>query len=61
LIKAGEFSATALNSPRELARLVVESVVKFLNGEQLNKVIYTPAVLITKDNVDQYFDPEALF
>lgn len=61
LIKEGEFSATALNSPKELAKLVVESVVKFLNGEQLNKVIYTPAVLITKDNVDQYFDPEALF
>jgi ribose transport system substrate-binding protein len=61
LIKTGEFSATALNSPKELARLVVESVVKFLNGEQLNKVIYTPAVLITKDNVDKYYDPEALF
>ncbi len=61
LIKTGEFSATALNSPKELARLVVESVVKFLNGEQLNKVIFTPAVLITKDNVDKFYDPKALF
>jgi ribose transport system substrate-binding protein len=62
LIKDGKFGATALNSPKELARLVVEAVVKYLNGEkQIEKVIYTPAVLITKDNVDQYYDPKAIF
>ena len=61
LIKTGEFSATALNSPMELARLVVESVVKFFHGEQVDKIIHTPAALITKDNVDQYYDPKALF
>ena len=61
LIKAGKFGATALNSPMELARLAVESVVKYLEDSQLDKVIHTPAVLITKDNVDQYYDPEALF
>jgi ribose transport system substrate-binding protein len=62
LINEGKFGATALNSPRELARLVVEAVVKYLNGErQIDKVIYTPAVLITKDNVDKYYDPKALF
>jgi ribose transport system substrate-binding protein len=62
LIKEGKFGATALNSPAELARLVVDAVVKYLNGErQIDKVIYTPAVLITKDNVDKYYDPKALF
>ena len=62
LIKEGKFGATALNSPGELARLVVEAVVKYLNGEkQIDKVIYTPAVLITKDNVDKYYDPNAIF
>jgi ribose transport system substrate-binding protein len=61
LIKEGKFGATALNSPEELARLVVESVVKYLDGEQLDKVIHTPAVVITNDNVDQYYDPNALF
>lgn len=61
LIKKGEFSATALNSPKELARLVLESVVKYCNGEQVDKIIHTPAVLITKDNVDRYYDPDALF
>jgi ribose transport system substrate-binding protein len=62
LIKEGKFGATALNSPGELARLVVEAVVKYLNGErQIDKIIYTAPVLITKDNVDQYYDPKALF
>lgn len=62
LIKQGKFGATALNSPEELARLVVEAVVKYLNGErQIDKIIYTTPVLITKENVDKYYDPKALF
>ena len=62
LIKQGRFGATALNSPDELARLVVDAVVRYLNGEkQIDKIIYTPAVLITKDNVDKYYDPNAIF
>ena len=62
LIKEGKFGATALNSPKELARLVVEAVVEYLNGErQIDKLIYTPAVLITRENVDKYYDPEAIF
>ncbi|MBP1665498.1 MAG: transporter substrate-binding protein, partial [Bacteroidetes bacterium] len=62
LIKQGRFGATALNSPDELARLVVDAVVRYLNGEkQVDKIIYTPAVLITKDNVDKYYDPDAIF
>lgn len=62
LIKEGKFGATALNSPRELGKLVVEAVVKYLNGERrIDKIIYTEPVLITKENVDKYYDPEALF
>jgi ribose transport system substrate-binding protein len=61
LIKEGQIGATALNSPEALARLVVESVVKYLNGVPLNRIIYTPAVLITKENVGRYYDAEALF
>jgi len=62
LIKEGKFGATALNSPRELARLVVEAVVKYLNGERrIDKIIYTDPVLITRENVDKYYDPKALF
>ncbi len=62
LIMEEKFGATAINSPKELARLVVEEVVKYLNGEkQIDKIIYTRAVLVTKDNVDKYYDPKAIF
>ncbi|HUX97343.1 MAG TPA: substrate-binding domain-containing protein [Bacteroidales bacterium] len=62
LIKEGKIEATALNSPEELARLVVEAAVKYLNGErQIEKIIYTTPILITKENVDKYYDPKALF
>jgi ribose transport system substrate-binding protein len=62
LIKEGKFGATAMNSPRELARLVVEAVVRYLNGERrIDKIIYTDPVLITRDNVERYYDPKALF
>jgi len=61
LILEGKYGATALNSPGELARLVVESVVRFKNDQRLDKVIHTPAVLISNDNVDEYYNPDALF
>jgi len=61
LIMEGKYGATALNSPEELARLVVESVLRYKNGLRLDKVIHTPAVLITKDNVEGYYDEHALF
>ena len=61
LIIEGKYGATALNSPGELARLVIESVVRFKNGQQLDKVIHTPAIVISKDNVEEYYNPDAQF
>lgn len=61
-IQKGDFNATALNSPSELGRLAIESVVKYLNGDKsLDKVTYTKAAIITADNVDDYYDPKAIF
>lgn len=62
LIKQNKYGATALNSPLGLGKLAVQTVVKYLNGDKyLGKVIYTPSVLISKDEVDKYYDPKALF
>jgi ribose transport system substrate-binding protein len=62
LIKQGKFGATALNSPAELGKLVVQSAVKHLNGEKNQaKIIYTPAKLINKESVDEFYDPKAIF
>jgi ribose transport system substrate-binding protein len=62
LIQTGELGATALNSPGIMAGIMIETIVRYLNGEKnIDKTIFTPAVLITKDNVEQYYDPKALF
>jgi len=61
LIMEGKYGATALNSPGELARLAVESVIRYLNGQRLDKVIHTPAVVITRENVEAFYNPDALF
>ncbi|TZF83787.1 substrate-binding domain-containing protein [Pedobacter sp. BS3] len=62
LIKQGKYGATALNSPIGLGKLVTESVVKYLNGDKyLDKVIYTPSVLISKEEVNKFYDPKSIF
>jgi ribose transport system substrate-binding protein len=62
LIRKGEYGATGLNDPVKIAEMVVEIAVRVLTGEtDFPKVIYTPAACITKENVDQYYDPDAIF
>lgn len=62
MIKEGTFAATAQNSPKILGETIVEIAVKHLNDEDgIEKTVYTPSVLITKDNVDAFYDPNALF
>lgn len=62
LIQTGELGASALNSPGVMSKILLEMIARYLNGEKnINKNILTPAVLITKDNVAQYYDPRALF
>lgn len=63
MIKNGEYGATGLNDPAALAKLAVEIGVKALNGEEQDLTMFTftdPAV-VTKDNVDSYYNPESLF
>ena len=62
LIKKGEYGATGLNNPVLIAEMAVEIACKVLSGERdFPEVIYTPAVCITKENVDEYYDPDAIF
>ena len=62
LIKEGQLAATALNSPSELGKLVIEAVVRQMNGDQnRGLVIHTKAAIINSNNVDQFYDPDALF
>lgn len=62
LIQAGKMGSTAVNSPDELGRYVVEAAAKYLNGDkQLPRIIYTPAVVVTKANASTYFNPRSIF
>ncbi len=62
LIRDGVMDCTALNSPEVLGSLVVETAARHLNDDKsLQKVIYTPAVVVDKKNVLSYYDPKAIF
>lgn len=63
LIKQGEYGATGLNDPAAVARLAVDIGLKALNGEEqkLTKYTFTEPAVVTKDNVDKYYDPDSVF
>ena len=63
MIKEGKYGATGMNSPVLTAHMAVEIAVEIAKGEEKEypKVTYTPAICITKENVDQYYDPNAIF
>lgn len=61
MLKSGQFAATAQNSPKILGETIIEMVVRHLNDEKIDKLNYTPSVLISKSNVHQFYDPNALF
>jgi ribose transport system substrate-binding protein len=62
LIKEGKYGATGMNNPALIAETAIEIGLRVLQGEKgFLKVSYTPAVCITKENVDQYYDPNAIF
>ena len=61
-IMQGEYGATGLNNPSLIAGMAVEIAIQVLAGERdFPQVIYTPAACITKDNVEAFYDPEAIF
>jgi ribose transport system substrate-binding protein len=62
LIKTGEYGATGLNNPALVARTGVDVGIRYLQGEtNIPKITYTPPAVITRENVDQFYDPNADF
>ncbi|MBE3580067.1 MAG: substrate-binding domain-containing protein [Thermoanaerobacteraceae bacterium] len=62
LIKEGKYGATGMNNPTLIGKTAVEVGLRYLEGERdFPKIYYTPAVAITRENVDQYYDPNAGF
>lgn len=62
LIQQGRYGATAMNNPTLIGRLAVEVGLKVLQGDtSFPKIYYTPPVVISRENVDQYYDPNSPF
>lgn len=63
-IKDGSYGATGLNDPDFVARLAVDIGLQAHKGElpaDFPKLRLTDPAAITKDNVDKYYRPEAVF
>ncbi|MDO9416751.1 sugar ABC transporter substrate-binding protein [Pararhizobium sp.] len=64
LIKEGKYGATGLNDPDLVARTAVDIGLKAVNGElptDFPKLNLTTPEVITKENVDKFYRPEAVF
>jgi ribose transport system substrate-binding protein len=61
-IMKGEYGATGLNNPVLIAEMAVDIAIRILAGEKdFPKIIYTDAVCISRENVEDYYDPGAVF
>ncbi|MDX5627451.1 MULTISPECIES: substrate-binding domain-containing protein [unclassified Brenneria] len=61
-VERGDLQATAANNPNVLTATVLDIIAKYQAGNKdFPDYVYTPTVLITKDNVKKVYDPESLF
>ncbi|MEO5614394.1 MAG: substrate-binding domain-containing protein, partial [Cypionkella sp.] len=64
MIKAGGYGATGLNNPAQVAATGVDIAKAAIDGTlpaDTPRVTYTEPAVITKDNVDKYYDANAVF
>jgi ribose transport system substrate-binding protein len=62
LIQQGSYCATGSNDPELTGKTVVDLGVRYLNGDRnIPRTSFTPAVAITKENVQQYYRSNAMF
>lgn len=64
LIKEGKYGATGLNDPDLVARTAVDIGLKALDGSlpaDFPKLELTKPAVITQENVDEYYRPDAVF
>ncbi len=54
-VAQGKALATLANSPTYEAGIMLRIVVAALNGEEVPKIVETPFVMVTKDNLDEAF------
>ena len=61
-VKNGEMLATASNNPKALAEKVMEIVKDYTAGKRkFSDYEYITPLLLTKDNVDKYYDKDSIY
>jgi ribose transport system substrate-binding protein len=62
LIQSGEYGATGSNNPVVIADMAINIGLQVLQGNtDFPPKSYTPAVCITKENVEKYYSPDSEF
>ena len=63
LIKTGEYAATGLNNPALVAATAVDIAKQAIDGTlgDIGRVTYTEPAVITQENVDEFYNPDAVF
>jgi ribose transport system substrate-binding protein len=61
LIKEGRYGATGLTDPAAVAALTLDTIISYVSGNQVQKLVNTAPAVITRDNVDQYYNPNSDF
>ncbi|MCR4426396.1 MAG: substrate-binding domain-containing protein [Firmicutes bacterium] len=59
--KGGPYLATVINNSYEIASRAVEIMVDILDGKKVPEKTITGTILVTKENVDKYYDPDSVF
>ncbi|WP_213990195.1 substrate-binding domain-containing protein [Sodalis sp. dw_96] len=61
-IERGDLQATAANNPNTLTDTALGVIAKYAAGNKdFPDYVYTPTIMINKDNVKQVYDPKSLF
>jgi inositol transport system substrate-binding protein len=55
MVKAGELDATVFQDGKGQGRGAAEAAIKVAKGEPVQKEQFIPFVLITKENIGQYY------
>ncbi len=61
LIKEGKYGATGLNNPAAVAELTLNTILDYVQGKPVQKLINTAPDVISSENVDKYYDANSDF
>ncbi|MHB1439071.1 MAG: sugar ABC transporter substrate-binding protein, partial [Thiobacillus sp.] len=54
-VKAGDILAINYESPAATAATAIKTAADWFNGKEIPSAVYLPAIIITKDNVDDFY------